>query len=500
MKYLVAVILASICSSSLVYGQARRHYGHEFPIIAGATGKQPIVPSGTSHPPSIQDSRDASWNPSGNPRCNGIVYAIAENRHDGLIVLGGEFDSIDGIQARGLVTTSRDFQDTTLHELGGGCDGVIYAICLIADTDIYVAGNFKHVGTVAANNIAHWNGVSWEALTSGTDSTVLAMTVVGNELFIGGNFRNAGGVPVNFITIWDIKYKSWTSIISHGVIGLDGGVSALANDADGKVYIGGGFLTAGGDTVNKILSMGSPGGWKKLRGGVTGKNAFVSAIGIDENTNLVYVGGSFEKADTVKTANGAIFSPDNGWSASFLQTNGPIYAISPPNGGWLIIGGDFTDVNGEPINHIAANINFLDSFFGSGVDGPVYALSSHIVAVSLRLDFSTILVGGSFQNAGLKPSPFFAVFKSIFGTVKKDGKQVDSFRIYPNPTATEISFENSDRITNLTIVDAIGRTVLTATPNQNNSPVDISTIPNGSYIAIIKANGELYSQQFIIRH
>lgn len=500
MKYFVLFLLAGLLSSSLAFAQARRHYGHELPIIAGASAQNPIRTSGKGHD-AIQESRDKDWNPTGNPQCNGIVHAIAQVNSERYTVIGGEFDSIGGIRARSIVATSGEFKDS-LQELGGGTDGVIYAICAINDTDIYVAGNFKYVGAVAANNIAHWNGSSWDTLTTGTDSSVLALTLVGDLLYVGGNFRTAGGLPTNYIANWDRKNKNWAPIFSKGVNGVDGGVAALATDVDGIVYVGGGFLTAGLDTVNKIVAIDK--GWKSLRGGVTGPNSFVAAITPHDISSSISVGGSFQKADTVTALNIAEFEFGTGWSTDgFPSVNGTVYAISNPQAtGSTLIGGDFTEADGESRNHITDN--FLHSsgfsFFGSGVDGPVYALAGHIIPVAFQLTPNQILVGGDFQKAGLKPSPFFATFSSSFGAVKETADQLNTFRVYPNPASTEITIENSESITDVTLVDALGRSVLTATPNRSNSPISISTIPDGFYTAMITSNGNIYSRKFIIEH
>ena len=45
------------------------------------------------------------------------------------------------------------------------------------------------------NFIARWDGSTWRALGSGTNSGVNALTVHNGELVAGGAFTTAGGVP-----------------------------------------------------------------------------------------------------------------------------------------------------------------------------------------------------------------------------------------------------------------------------------------------------------------
>src|SRR5262249_49356998 len=60
--------------------------------------------------------------------------------------------------------------------------------------------------------------------------------------------------------------------------------------------------------------------------------------------------------------------------------DGPIYALALQRDGSILIGGDFTQVNGIPRNGIArlADDGSVDLAFdpGTGADGPVYAITS----------------------------------------------------------------------------------------------------------------------------
>jgi len=62
---------------------------------------------------------------------------------------------------------------------------------------LYAGGSFAIAGTIAAANIARWNGSAWSALGSGVDGDVHALTVhdegAGPALYVGGQFSVAGG-------------------------------------------------------------------------------------------------------------------------------------------------------------------------------------------------------------------------------------------------------------------------------------------------------------------
>ena len=57
---------------------------------------------------------------------------------------------------------------------------------------LYVGGEFSHIGGIAANNIAAWDGVQWTALDGGCDGPVHAFIIYNGSLIAGGGFISPG--------------------------------------------------------------------------------------------------------------------------------------------------------------------------------------------------------------------------------------------------------------------------------------------------------------------
>ena len=125
-----------------------------------------------------------------------------------------------------------------------------------------MGGNFTAAGSVAANNIAKWNGSSWSALGSGVTGATggpavqaLACDSAGS-LYAGGCFTTAGGVTANYIAKWN--GSAWSALgsgMSGGTYGSnfdETALWALAFDSSGNLYAGGGFTTAGGKQSSNI--------------------------------------------------------------------------------------------------------------------------------------------------------------------------------------------------------------------------------------------------------
>lgn len=78
-----------------------------------------------------------------------------------------------------------------------GTDGTVWAIAIDGD-DIYVGGTFTKVGTIEANNLAKWNYATKHGQSLATQGNLIAhpipygivntIKVHGDEVFIGGNF------------------------------------------------------------------------------------------------------------------------------------------------------------------------------------------------------------------------------------------------------------------------------------------------------------------------
>lgn len=173
--------------------------------------------------------------------------------------------------------------------------------------NLYASGLFDSAGSVAANNIAKWDGNSWSSLGNGIkylyDIPVLALAFdkKGN-LYAGGYFDTAGTVPAKNIAKWD--GNAWSALgcgIDH-VADLDGqtGVFALAVDKSDNLYVGGGFYAIG-ETPANFIARWDGSSWSSLGSGVFGGNlvgmgsSVVFALAID-NTNTLYAGGDFLSA------------------------------------------------------------------------------------------------------------------------------------------------------------------------------------------------------------
>src|SRR5678816_1136040 len=91
---------------------------------------------------------------------------------------------------------------------GGGLQGIggtVYATT-VWDPDgagplpsmLVAAGQFQYAGTVAASNIAAWNGTAWQSFGGTYGGSIRALAVYNGELIFGGNLGTVIGDPIRY--------------------------------------------------------------------------------------------------------------------------------------------------------------------------------------------------------------------------------------------------------------------------------------------------------------
>jgi hypothetical protein len=167
----------------------------------------------------------------------------------------------------------------------------------ISGDSLYVGGAFTTAGSVAASNIARWDGSNWFALGSGIGGPagpnephgVRALAISGPDLYAGGFFDSAGGAPASNIARWN--GSAWSPLSQ----GLNGGVSTLVISGT-ALYAGGYFSSASGLPAQRIARWNGS-AWSSLGSGIRTTSA--SAPSVDALALVgpeLYVGGLFDRA------------------------------------------------------------------------------------------------------------------------------------------------------------------------------------------------------------
>ncbi|MBI4720072.1 MAG: hypothetical protein HY770_02355 [Chitinivibrionia bacterium] len=227
------------------------HFLSAFPVSPPAPGEEeiggtpkPDSPDAPAYPGDVfWDARFGAFAP------NARVYAIAIDSN--YVYIGGEFTKIGNVSARGIAK----WDGHEWSAVGGGVDGWVRTIEIYQGI-VYVGGSFKYAGDVLCNDIARWDGARWRSFGSGVvDPEVIPsiqdIAVFKGEVYIGGGFRRVGGLNTYSIAKWNKGWHALGSGVSWSA-GNPGVVYALAADSN-YLYIGGGFLYAGGTYMPHLV-------------------------------------------------------------------------------------------------------------------------------------------------------------------------------------------------------------------------------------------------------
>ena len=196
----------------------------------------------------------------------GGVYALTADSN-GTLYAGGQFIDLEGVAAADHVAVYDG--NVTWQPMGStqpnGAAVDSYVRSLAAHgTDVYIGTDSVNVAGIAnADHVARWNGTSWSAVGSNSAATngwfpasayINALATYGSLVIAAGYFQNAGGnAAADDIAYFDGAH--WRPIGSNGA--GNGPLSShptAVGITGGKVYAGGPFTSAGGDTLAQYLA------------------------------------------------------------------------------------------------------------------------------------------------------------------------------------------------------------------------------------------------------
>lgn len=311
---------------------------------------------------------------------NGVVRGLAVDSNDNLYVVG-DFTTAGGVTVNNIAM----WDGAAWSHLDNGVDtpDLGRSVDIDANDNVYFGGRFTDINAITMNNIAKWDGADWTALGTGTSDTVQEVNILEEELYIGGDFNTANGVTVNRIAKWTgTTFQAFdtgistaggdtvssTGIDNIGMVYIGGlfttpfaGISKwdgnswksihrpmrdILQATDGKIYVAGGFINAGGVANGDYIAYWNPSteAWVALGTGADGP-----ALAIAEAPNGdIYIGGAFTLVGGVANTTGIAFWDVSGsvWTALSTGTTGTVFSLAFSPDGDLYIGGLFEDLGG----------------------------------------------------------------------------------------------------------------------------------------------------------
>ena len=335
---------------------------------------------------------------SGNPLsglARGAVFALAYDSGASTLYVGGDFHT-------SISSNDADHVVSILNPAGGSPSWNRYSGAQLGSPvkSLAIFNSQLYVGLLSAKEAVQRTTLdltaAWQSSGGGVGlirGTVAAL-VSGSGLFIGGDFPPIGGDPMTSRLALSADFSAWSGFGPGGdQPAFNNAVNAL-EFFKGKLYAGGSFTNAGGDSGADYLAVWNGFGWSAVSGFTPENPGPITALAA--TANYLYVGGEFSGFTAVPTVAQSLvrWDEDTWYSIGGYQwlhgasadEPGKIYAILPRADDLeLFVAGEFADVNSVAgtgnIVKLSDNSGWTAQPLQNGanpvtVDGTVYALSA----------------------------------------------------------------------------------------------------------------------------
>ena len=304
--------------------------------------------------------------------------------------------------------------DTAFH-LGVGMNGDVFALALQSSGQIIAGGDFTTVNGVPENALARLNpdgtldraGFLYDQ--AGASGAVYALVnQTDDQILIGGAFTNLNGTVLNRIARLN-QDGSRDSSFNPGA-GADNTVYALAEtflNGSREVYAGGAFSVMNGIARPYIVRLNNDGTVDTAFSTGTGPNAAVYAVAAYPTNSpfagQLLVGGAFTALNNFPASGLARLNVDGSMDTNFdanLNVHGAVRALAIQSDGRVLLGGDFTNVDGVTLNHLARlnTDGSLDTNFTAGLG---LGANGTVNAIAVQADNRIVVVGQFTQASGV---------------------------------------------------------------------------------------------------
>lgn len=351
---------------------------------------------------------------------NNVVWNLTLDLK-GKTLLSGTFTTIDGNSRPYLIRISSDgtedtgfvppftsgasYNQNTIHTGVLSTDDIIVsgASTVFNGTTIPYLSKLSDTGTL--NTTFNTN------LGTGFSNVTNAISIDTNDKiivsFVGTTFK---GNSRKYIVRLNANGTEDTAFYLRLGTGYNSQPTEITLQSDGKILTGGSFTSLNGNTRNYLTRLNSSGiedttFYSNLG---TAFNSGITAIGIQSDGKIL-VGGYFTSLDG-NTRNRLVRLNSNGTEDTSFYTNlgtgfnGYPRIFTVQSSGRIIVGGNFTDVNGTTVGGLVAlnsngtiDTTFMTNF-GSGVN------AGYIEGMAEQSDGSIIISGNFYVINGISPS------------------------------------------------------------------------------------------------
>jgi uncharacterized delta-60 repeat protein len=400
---------------------------------------------------------------------------INENR----ILLAGDFKQVNNTPATHLAIINNDGSLDPTFSVHENFNQRVKDFYVNSENEIYAVGDFSLFDTFSYNAILKLlpNGIldtNFVVNTAANSRINKIKLLADNQFCLAGNFEQFRALQKKgFVKIDQIGNPDYGFNVGGG-IGLNGAITTIAEQADGKIIIAGTFTSYQNQTVNRICRIHKNGTLDTSFLIDKSPNNDINKIIVQPDGKII-VAGAFTNFNDSTINRIVRLNSDGSFDSTFVIGNGPnnlIRDVALQADGKILIGGQFTNYAGTARNRVARlNSNgSLDTDFviGSGANNEVWSI--------LTKPDGKILIGGQFTS-------YAGVTRNRIAQINADGSLDLDFNSSTgaNNTIRNMTLQQDGKIIlagNLTSYNGAGRLRLARI--NPDATLDESFVPSGS--------------------
>jgi uncharacterized delta-60 repeat protein len=339
-----------------------------------------------------------------------------KTQSDGKVLIGGQFTTFNGNGLDGLVRLNSDgTEDTTFStNLGTGFNSFVNDFDVFSDGSIVVVGAFTDFGGTTVTGIVKLNSDGTEntafttnlgaGFTSGFSLSMETIRVQANDqIVISGSFDDLDGTTLNDLVRLNSDGTEDTTFTTNIGTALAGPANDIGLQSDGKIILVGQFTEFNGNGVDNMVRLNSDG---------TEDTAFTTNLGtgftgttntvVVQSDGKIVIGGDFTALDG-NTRNRIIRLNSDGLEDTLFYANipgganGVINAALQLANGQIILGGGFSTFGG-----VAGRTNIAVKLNEDGTEDATFftnqaLLNGQIFAVEIS-SLGQLLIGGDYST------------------------------------------------------------------------------------------------------
>lgn len=337
-----------------------------------------------------------------------------------------EFDSSNNLYYVGYnignLTKINSSTGAIIQQIGTVNASITHSNLVLDETNnkAYISGWFTSIQGVSAQRITRLNlstmtiDTSFNTTTGFVNTEDVQMMVLqpNGKLIVGGAFTSYKGGTYNRIIRLNSDGSVDTSFNTGSGFNSRVYRNCIALQSDGKVIVGGDFITYNGVSKSKIVRLNSDGSNDQNFSIGTGFNAEVMSIKLLSDGKIL-VAGTFTTYNGV-TSNRIVRLNSNGtkdttFNSGGVGPNNSVSSIHVQSDGKILVGGIFTTYNGITANQLCRlnSDGTLDNTFssGTGVLG-AYRLNSQVMYKNTPTTFTTQFFYNITKPIGYNWAPF----------------------------------------------------------------------------------------------